>query len=158
MTVYRIVPAEIGHVREILPNLRKADIVEGEIATGLSAEEALTDSVMLSYEAIAAYADDCLVMLAGVAPVSLTSSVARPWMVGTDELSKHAFRLCKENRCYVKKWLAWFSYLENWVDAENKPALKWLKWLGFELEDPIPWGNSGHFFIRFHQEAKLCVS
>lgn len=158
MTVYRIVPAEEKHVYEILPNLRRADVVEGEIATGLSAEEALLISVRMSYEAIAAYADNRLVMLAGVAPFSLLSSAAHPWMVGTDELPKHAFKLCRENRRYVKKWLTWFPYLENWVDAENTVALKWLKWLGFELEKPIPWGDSGHFFIRFHQEAKPCAS
>lgn len=158
MTVYRVVPATLEHIDEILPNLRRADVVEGEIATGLSAKEALVLSVQSSFEAIAAYADDRLVMLAGVVPASLISSNAAPWMVGTDELTKHAFKLCRENRRYVKKWLTWFPYLENWVDAENKVALKWLKWLGFELEDPIPWGGSGHFFIRFHQRAKSCVS
>ena len=158
MTIYSIVPAEPSHVMELLPNLREADRIEGEIATGLTAEEALLTSVRMSYEAIAAYADDRFVMLAGVAPVSITSSLARPWLVGTDELPKHAFKLCKENRRYVRKWLTWFSILENWVDAENTTALKWLKWLGFELEEPVPWRDSGHFFIRFHQEAKRCVS
>lgn len=158
MTVYKIVPAAEIHVVEILPNLREADRIEGEIATGLSAEEALLMSVRMSYEAIAAYADDRLVMLAGVAPISIASSIARPWLVGTDELPKHAFKLCKENRRYIRKWLTWFSYLENWVDSENEVAHKWLKWLGFELEEPVPWGNTGHFFIRFHQRFKSCVS
>lgn len=158
MTVYKIVPAEDLHVWEILPHLREADRIEGEIATGLTAEEALLTSVRMSYEAIATYADDRLVMLAGVAPVSIASSIARPWLVGTDELPQHAYKLCKENRVYVRKWLTWFSCLENWVDAENTVALRWLKWLGFELEKPVPWGNSGHYFIRFHQEANPCVS
>lgn len=157
MTQYRIVPATLDHVAEILPNLRQIDRIEGEIATGMPAEEALRLSVQLSYEAIAGFADGKLIAIAGVAPVSVMSSVARPWMVGTDELPKHAMRFCRENRKYIKRWLEVFSRLENYVDAENTVAIGWLKWLGFELEKPVPWGDSGHEFIYFHQEVRPCA-
>jgi len=45
--------------------------------------------------------------------------------------------------------LAGYSHLENWVDARNTKAINWLRWLGFTVHDPVPFGVAGLPFHRF---------
>jgi hypothetical protein len=37
----------------------------------------------------------------------------------------------------------------NYVDARNVRAVKWFKWLGFEVSEPEPFGLNGELFHRF---------
>lgn len=157
MTEYLIVKARPEHADQIMPTLRPADVVEIRRATGRNVAAVLKDSIVMSYDAIAAYADGELVLLAGVAPVSVLSSVGCPWLVGAVGLEKHALKMCRENKKYVQKWLSVFGKLENYVDNDNVVSQRWLQWLGFTLDEPAPYGAEGHLFRHFYQEGESCV-
>lgn len=147
----RIETATQDHVTEILPHLRASDRREVRRAVGY-VDKAIRDSVRDSYEAYAFIVDGRVVCLAGVCVKNLLAGSAIPWMVGTDELLKYSKTLCRNNRKFLDKWLQVFEKLENFVDNDNKITQKWLKWLGFELEEPQQYGKLGHLFRRFHRE------
>lgn len=157
MTVYKIVPATLEHVKMILPKLREADRVELSRSGPFTVERQLELSVRCSWDAIAGFADDEILVLAGVASQNRLSGTGCPWMVATDELPKHAKKFLKEDRKLIEKWLTIFTRLENWVDNDNVVSQKWLKRLKFELEDPVAYGHQGCLFRRFFQERKECV-
>ena len=152
MTEYRIVPATLEHVEMILPKLREADRIELTRASPLSVRRQLELSVRCSWDAIAGFADDEILVLAGVASQNRLSGVGCPWMVATDELPKHAAKFLREDRKLIDRWLEIFDRLENWVDNDNVVSQKWLKRLKFELEDPVAYGDKGFLFRRFHRE------
>tara|TARA_R100000664_G_scaffold8116_1_gene13499 strand:+ start:5391 stop:5843 length:453 start_codon:yes stop_codon:yes gene_type:complete len=71
-------------------------------------------------------------------PVGLcgVSNTCRIWMVATDELfseKKDRLDLIKKGRIWVDNLLETHTLLYNFVYAENKPAIKWLKALGFSF-------------------------
>jgi hypothetical protein len=49
------------------------------------------------------------------------------------------------------------SFLENWVDARNVTSIKWLKWCGFDFDDPAPFGVEQLMFHRFEMRKNICV-
>lgn len=81
------------------------------------------------------------------------------WMLGTDQLTStrsHRQQLAIGGR----RWVNWLALLRlescgyflfgNFVFAANVESIRWLKFLGFEVEDkPIPMGPSGRFFREF---------
>lgn len=155
MTEYRIVRARPEHADELWPDIRQEDEIEIRRATGRDPKEMIRLSIEHSVDAIAGYADDKLVLLAGVGPRgTLIATTGEPWLVGSNELKRHAVKMCRENRIYVRKWLRMFGTLVNYVDDENKTSQAWLRWLGFKLEEPAPYGPEGHLFRRFSQEGE----
>lgn len=42
-----------------------------------------------------------------------------------------------------------FALLTNYVDARNAVSIRWLRWLGFEIEPAAPFGIHGLPFHRF---------
>ena len=50
----------------------------------------------------------------------------------------------------VDGWRQEFPYMFNYVDVRHKEAIRWLKWLGFTLNEPTPYGPFGLPFHKFH--------
>ena len=51
--------------------------------------------------------------------------------------------------------------VENFVWAENRVSIRWLKWLGFEFEhQEIVWGPEKARFLHFYKEKEVskCVN
>ncbi len=40
----------------------------------------------------------------------------------------------------------------NFAEVRNGPAILFLRWLGFALDEPAPWGDAGQPFHRFTME------
>ncbi|MNC81827.1 hypothetical protein D3C75_1350850 [compost metagenome] len=40
--------------------------------------------------------------------------------------------------------------LTNYVDARNLAAIRWLQWLGFRMDSPVPYGPHRLTFRQFH--------
>jgi RimJ/RimL family protein N-acetyltransferase len=51
----------------------------------------------------------------------------------------------------LDKALPLFGRLENYVHAENKASVRWLKWLGFTMDEAAPYGPRGENFIHFYK-------
>jgi hypothetical protein len=134
-----------GHAA-IVPYLRQADVAEIWASTGLSPAFAVSYSIAHSKDAWAVLLDGKPQAVFGVGNFGVNSGV--PWLVATDEIEKHPVRFYRMSKPMIAILRHKYEHLVNWVDARNKLSLRWLKWAGFTIDDPEPWGIYGLMFHR----------
>lgn len=133
--------------------LRAADRAEIDALTGRDPRAVLAESVDRSTSAWAGCADGALVCLFGVVPLSLAGVTGIPWLLGSDAVTRYGRPFLRRNRAYVRTMLREYPVLRNVVDARNAVSIRWLKWLGFTMGQPVPMGVRGLPFIPFWMEA-----
>lgn len=84
----------------------------------------------------------------GVAPLSMLGSIGSPWMIGTDLIEKHPKTFLRKCQNSVLAMTESYGTLLNYVDARNVMAIKWLSWLGFHVQQAVPYGP---FKMPFHK-------
>jgi hypothetical protein len=68
------------------------------------------------------------------------------WAVFTRAIERYPIAFLRESRRLAD---AFDREVVNYVDARNVKAVKWFRWLGFEVSDPVPFGAGGELFHRF---------
>lgn len=68
------------------------------------------------------------------------------WAVFTKAIERHPIAFLRESRRLAETFPC---TVENYVDARNTAAVKWFRWLGFEVSEPVPYGANGELFHRF---------
>lgn len=143
------VPATREHAIELAPRLRPADVLEVETASGRSVGAALLFSVRASRDPLAAFVDGELAALFGVVPMGMLTRSGAPWFLSSARLYDVRLSALRASRERVQRWKSEYDHLVNWVDARNTVSIRWLKWLGFEIHDPVPAGPYGAPFHKF---------
>ena len=149
-----IVPAGARHAA-IAPYLRRADVEEIWASSGVNPTFAVAYSIAHSKYRRAVLLNRKPVVLFGVGELpgsSETSGV--PWLVATDEIEKHPVTFYRRSKSIISEMKHNYEYLTNWVDARNTLSLRWLKWSGFDIEDPAPFGSFGLMFHKFTWRRK----
>jgi len=100
-----------------------------------------------------ALADGKLANMFGVSPINFVQGIGSPWMLATPEFDRHPRAVIRHCRRYIPPMLAVFPHLVNHVDARNVRSVAWLRWLGFEMHDPEPYGPYGVPFHKFEMRA-----
>ena len=128
----RIVPAVESHVADLAPRLREADRREVRAAFGRPADAILASGFR--------NARRCWTVVAGRRPVAMFGVGRRPqrrigtaWLLASDELGRFRGQLRREGPYWVDVLMVGHDVLANFVMAENRLAVRWLTWLGFEL-------------------------
>jgi hypothetical protein len=152
MVEYQVVPAEAHHAANMAPRMRQCDIDEAWAAAHYDPFKALMISKMVSRDPMACLADGQTVWMFGVGQRSPFSRIGNPWMLAAEGLEKHSRVFLRMSVNYVKEIKTWYDLLENHVDARNEKTVKWLKWLGYTIDDPEPFGVEGFPFHRFQME------
>lgn len=138
----------------LVRDMRPEDVAELEASVGAYSPEArartIIEGIGMSPDVAAFYADGELLCIFGVAQASLMSTVGVPWLLATSAMFRHRSVLVRFSREHVARWAGMFTRLENYVDARNTLACAWLRWLGFALDKPAPFGVEGLMFHRFH--------
>ena len=148
----RIVPALPCHVPRIAENARKADEVELWAAACKSPADVMNQALDKSVLAWTGFIDGNPVCMFGVTPGAPLSGCGIPWMVGTRHLDRYAVLFLRRCRPVVEEMLSHFDLLHNYVDSRNVRAVRWLKWLGFEMSEPKPYGPFGVPFHAFQMK------
>lgn len=68
-------------------------------------------------------------------------------MLGTDVVLAHQMEFLRRSREWRNQLLQRYSTLTNFVDVRNEVSVRWLRWLGFKLSEPITY--RGHDFYVF---------
>ena len=140
-----VVPAALEHARAI--ELRPGDAKE-IAALGYSKDEGLRRSMARSIWTDAYLADGDVAALSGFALTGLVGGHASLWLITGRPVDRHrkAFlRLTRERLAEVRRdW----PVLIDYVHAEYAEAHRWLRWLGFTLGPPEPYGRLGALFCR----------
>lgn len=128
----RVVPAVAAHVGELAPRLREVDRREIRAAFGRPAEAILGAGFR--------NARRCWTVLAGRRPVAMFGVGRRPqprvgtaWLLASEEFGRFRGQLRREGPYWAGILMAGHDVLANFVLAENRLAIRWLTWLGFEL-------------------------
>ena len=143
---------EPGDIDMLVANMREHDIQEVNAATRMGIENAVKTSVNLSTYSKTGLVNDELVCMWGVCPISLLSSSGSPWMLGTDLIKKKQRIFLRRSKPWLDDIRKDYRYLENFVDERNVMSIKWLKWLGFEMDEAEPYGIHGEPFHKFTME------
>lgn len=150
-----VVTAHRDHIPWIAAHMAKADQEEVDAAVGLGPYRALEDSLNRSVVAWTGMVDDRPVCMFGVSPLDYLCGIGSPWLLGTNEIRKHAKTFMKLNKEYLPRMLELFPHLSNFVDARHVVAIRWLKWLGFQFDlKPQSFGIWEMPFYRFWMEKK----
>ena len=144
---------EDGDIAVLVRNMRKHDVQEVNAATRMGVRNAVETSVNLSTYAKTGLVNDELVCMWGVCPISLISSSGSPWMLGTDLIEKKQRIFLRRSKPWLDDIRKDYKHLENHVDERNTLSVKWLKWLGFEMDKAAPYGVNGEPFHKFTMET-----
>lgn len=150
-----VVPAQYWHADAIAANPREADVAELYAQAHVSPEQAMTLGLRLARNARTGFVDGEAVCMFGVTPYSILRGWGNPWMVGSRALERMSVRkaLLRHARAELADMQATYSLLFNFVDDRNERAHHWLRWLGFTLSDPMPYGPDGLPFRFFNWSA-----
>lgn len=141
------------HVPFVAENVRDADRDELWAAACLTPEQALSKSMECSTLAWTGLYDNVPVCMFGVSEGSALAGVGIPWMIGTKLVDKYATQFLRRNKGKVQEMLNVYPLLMNYVDVRNTRAIRWLRWLGFEIGASIPFGPYNMPFRPFTRSA-----
>lgn len=144
-----VLPATPAHAAHVAAHMRSADRAEVWASGRLTPDDAVTRSIAATALPLAGLVDGVPVCTFGIARRSLLSDEGAPWLLGTDAIARHGRRFLRENRRVLPTLAAPFALLINHVDARNAASIRWLRWLGFEIEPAAPFGVHGLPFHRF---------
>ena len=153
-TKYEVVPATLAHALELGKNMRETDRQEVWAAANYTPKEAALLSLEASgYLAMTGLADGQVVCMFGVGSAAIISTTGIPWLLTTDGVERHARAFLRRNRAVVAAMRDRYPLLRNYVDERNTVAVKWLKWLGFDIMPSVPFGVEGLPFHPFEMRA-----
>lgn len=139
-------PACMLDAVHIAERMREADRREVMASHGLSPLAAACSSVQASLDPMAALVDGEVMAIFGVAE---NGNVATPWLLGADGVEQYHFAFLRLSRGWIKDMRSRYALMRNWVDARNEVSIRWLRWLGFEIQKPEPYGIEGRPFHPF---------
>lgn len=137
----------------IAQRMRRDDRNEVMASHGLMPEAAMRISYQTSSWIRTGTIDGEPFCMFGVCPLSALSTVAAPWLLGTDRIREVKREFLRHNLELIPEMSKGFCRLENWVDVRNTMSVRWLKWLGFAIMPPEPFGVFGLPFHRFTMEV-----
>lgn len=136
----------------IADNMRAIDREEIELSSGLKPLEALQYSLGHSEYCQTMLLDDEPIGMFGVSKNTILSNVGCIWFLGTEEMNKVKKSFVVNSLPYINRLFDYAERLENYVWIENKLSTRWLKWCGFTLDKPAPYGLKKALFIHFYKE------
>lgn len=141
----QVVKARPEHIRTIAKRMREADRLEVYAAAGKTPGQALAFSLRKSSVAWTWIIDGRPELMFGVADLNILAGVGAPWLLGTDAVLSNQMEFLRSSHEWKNQLLQRYSTLRNFVDVRNDVSIRWLKWLGFSILEPIE--HRGH---RFH--------
>ena len=88
------------------------------------------------------WSDVCLTILVDGVPAIIYGvqgsmlGTAKVWAIGTKLCRKIKMFMVHEGRETVDRWTQRYGQLENWCDADYKASIRWLKMIGFMVDEP----------------------
>lgn len=142
--VAEMLPVDDRLIAMTVANARMQDRVEFECLRGLTVEQELRDSVARSVNPRAYVVNDRVVAMFG--DIKHDDRIGVPWLISTTEVAKHRRAFLVECDREVAAMRQRHQVLINYTDARYVKALRWLRWLGFQMHEAVPYGVNGELF------------
>lgn len=140
------VRAEIEHADALAAVLRPEDLAELRAGGHQDARALLLEALRVSDAAYAGIADREVAALFGAAPGPLPE-VGIAWCLTGRAFPRHAKAFAKHAPWALELLFGSRHAVVNAVDARYAAALRWVRWLGFTVGEPVPVPSSG---LPFH--------
>lgn len=137
-------------VEYIANNMRKADQAEVRASNNFSPFEAIHAGLKISPHKGVFWHNNEPVIIYGLSYRDPLNGVGIPWALGTDTVKKCRKSIIHWSPIILNETLKICPNLVNYVHADNKQNVRWLKWLGFTVDEPQAIGVNGELFHRFH--------
>ena len=137
-------------IKGMKEKLRKEDILEIERKTGREPYHVLVESYRKSDIAFVGLIDNEIACAWGVAKESILSDESTIWLLSTEMMKKAPVAVAKKTKKELEKLLQIYPKIGNYVDSEYRLCIRWLRWLGFTVDNPEPVGVRGALFSKFY--------
>lgn len=149
MTTYEVIPTTVEHVIELAETMRQEDRDEVWASAHFTAWDGLVSSIRYTDEPLTALADGVVLCIFGVGKRTLISRIGYPWMLSSNAVPQHLRTWARGSKVAFNYLTRNVDYMENYVDARYTSAVRWLKWLGFTVYPPEPFGKDQLDFHLF---------
>lgn len=136
-------------IKYIADNMRAADALEVWEMSGQTPIVSIEKGLKLSRYSSVALVNGIPCAVFGLVIVDILTGTGVPWLLGTDYAVKHRRVFLENCKQGLDQMLQTCPNLFNYVHAENKISVRWLKYMGFTIEDPVPMGRNGAMFHKF---------
>ena len=149
---YRVVPTNLDHVYELSHTMRSADVRECWAMNHFAPLDALKHSLYYTRMPKTGLYNGRVMCIWGVGKISYLSKEGIPWMLTSSLVDSHYREFLRSGLRCLKDIKKEAVTLVNMVDVRNRKSIRWLKWLGFTIHDPVPFGPDGMLFHPFIME------
>lgn len=137
-------------VQRVAETMRQADADEVAASHGHTPLKALQAGIKVSDFVVAVVIDGEPVAIFGLSRCNPVTGSGVPWLLSSENALKHKREFLLQSPKVIEQMLNVCPYLFNFVHTENRTSVRWLKWLGFTIEESRPFGKKGELFHRFH--------
>lgn len=136
----------------IADDMRQADIDEVWAARHHSPIDALMIGWEMSDLSVVVTVNDEPCVMLGLVVRDILSGAGIPWLLGTEGALKYKRQFLTQVPPIIDEMLNVCPMLYNYVHVENKVSIKWLKRIGFAIDEPLQYGCENELFHKFHLE------
>lgn len=139
-------------VEHIIKNIRPEDEVEVNALDGSTVRQCLEETPGLFQNSYVWEVDGKPVCIFGVTRQDGPLSSGVVWLLAAKDFHKYTRKFARACRDVFNEVIKGYAYLYNYIHAENKVSIQWLKSLGFDILDPTPIGHKGASFHKFEMK------
>lgn len=133
----------------IAEGLRKSDREEVWCSHNYNSLTAMDLSLKNSIMAFTIELNGIAIGAFGCVSDNIMGNKASIWFLSTDAINKLKIKFLRNNRRFIDMMLEVYPYLYNWVDARNDKSIAWIKFLGGNIKEAIPYGVENKLFHYF---------
>lgn len=133
----------------VAEHMRDIDVLECKELSGRSPVEALVEGVKISdfSSVVVINGRPCAVI--GLTVISYLTGTGVPWMLATYDAVENRRLFVRHSSAGLAEMMTTCPNLVNYVHEDNTIAIRWLKWMGFSIEQSKPMGENDAMFCRF---------
>lgn len=135
-------------IKEIAENMRRIDAFELNAIGCADIEDGIRQSIAASVVTMFMTAEDKPICIFGISK-EVYEQGRVIWCLGTDDVDKHKKSFVRHSAEILKWWGSQYGRMFNYVSADNKKSIAWLKRMGAKLYYPIPINDNGDLFHLF---------
>ena len=152
MNDIQFVKPTMDMVTSIAANMRQPDVDEVWASHRYKPLQAIIEGWKISQRSVVVMVNGIPCVILGLVVRDFLSGIGVPWLLGTEQSLKHSREFLKLSPPVIDEMLALCPVLFNYVHVDNRVSIIWLKWLGFNIEEPAPRGVNNELFHKFHLE------
>lgn len=144
----QLLEAQVRHARLIAGSMRPRDVEEVRAGWGREPFEAMREAMSASFYARTLFQGLEPLCIFGLAPLTVLGGSARAWMFASAAIDRHPYAFARASRRYLADLFRHCTLATNLIDLSDRPALRWLEWLGGTCVLPAH-DRGGRLFAQF---------